>query len=99
MAEHPLVLSDEEQQYLITHLKSALEETRVESHHTRTSAYREQVRREDSDSRSAIKSLCDKGLQKPDFANPVHLDKRQQRVAISDSVKSCDSRRSPGCSV
>ena len=45
---------------------------------------------DDSDSRSAIKSLCDKGLQKPDFANHVHLDKRQQRVAISDSVKSCD---------
>ena len=44
MAEHPLVLSDEEQQYLITHLRSALGETRVESHHTRTSAYREQVR-------------------------------------------------------
>ena len=46
-----------------------------------------------------LQSLCDKELQKPDFANPVHLDKRQQRVAISDSVKSCDSRRSPGCSV
>jgi hypothetical protein len=46
MAEHPLVLSDDEQQYLIAHLKSALEETRVESRHTRTSAYREQVRRE-----------------------------------------------------
>ena len=57
MAEHPLVLSDEEQQYLITHLKSALEETRVESHHTRTSAYREQVRREEALLRGLLAKL------------------------------------------
>ena len=57
MAEHPLVLSDEEQQYLITHLKSALEETRVESHHTRTSAYREQVRREEALLRGLLTKL------------------------------------------
>ena len=46
MAEHPLVLSDEEQQYLSTHLQSVLQETRVEAHHTMTPAYRDQVRRE-----------------------------------------------------
>ena len=57
MAEHPLVLSDEEQQYLITHLKSALQETRVESHHTRTSAYREQVRGEDALLRDLLAKL------------------------------------------
>ena len=57
MAEHPLVLSDEEQQYLITHLRSALGETRVESHHTRTSAYREQVRREEALLRGLLTKL------------------------------------------
>ena len=57
MAEHPLVLSDEERQYLITHLRSALEETRVESHHTRTSAYREQVRREEALLRGLLAKL------------------------------------------
>jgi hypothetical protein len=48
MSERSLVLSDEERQYLFTHLKSVLEETRVESHHTRSSAYREQVRSEEA---------------------------------------------------
>jgi hypothetical protein len=57
MAEHPLVLSDEEQQYLVTRLRSALEETRVESHHTRTSAYREQVRREEALLRGLLAKL------------------------------------------
>ena len=57
MAEHPLVLSDEERQYLVTHLRSTLEETRVESHHTRTSAYREQVRREEALLRGLLAKL------------------------------------------
>jgi hypothetical protein len=57
MAEHPLALSDEERQYLVTHLQSALEETRVESHHTRTSAYREQVRREEALLRGLLAKL------------------------------------------
>jgi hypothetical protein len=57
MAEHPLVLSDEERQYLITHLKSVFEETRVESHHTRTSTYRERVRREEALLRGLLAKL------------------------------------------
>jgi hypothetical protein len=65
MAEHPLVLSDEEQQYLITHLKSTLEETRVESHHTRTSAYREQVRREEAPLRGPLAKPVSSGSCKP----------------------------------
>jgi hypothetical protein len=57
MVEHPLVLSDEEQQYLRTRLKSALEEIRVESHHTRTLAYRERVRREEAVLRGLLAKL------------------------------------------
>jgi hypothetical protein len=57
MAEYPLVLSDEEQQYLITHLRSTLQETRVESHHTRTAAYRERVRREEALLRGLLAKL------------------------------------------
>lgn len=57
MAEHPLVLSDEEQQYLRTRLRSALDEIRVESHHTRTSAYRERVRREEALLRGLLAKL------------------------------------------
>jgi hypothetical protein len=57
MVEHPLVLSDEEQQYLRTRLKSGLEEIRVESHHTRTLAYRERVRREEALLRGLLAKL------------------------------------------
>ena len=81
MAEYPLVLSDEEQQYLITHLRSALDETRVESHHTRTSAYREHVRREEALLRGLLTKL---GVAVP--ARPP------ESVAVPAAAKPVDPR-------
>ena len=81
MAEHPLVLSDEEQQYLSTHLRSVLQETRVEAHHTMTPAYRDQVRREAALLRGLLAKL---GVAVP--ARPP------ESVAVSAAAEPVDPR-------
>src|SRR3954453_20557911 len=48
MAEHYLVLTAEEREYLANRLNSALSETRVEVHRTHTPAYRERVLHEEA---------------------------------------------------
>jgi hypothetical protein len=57
MAEHYLVLTDEEREYLANLLNSALSETRVEVHRTHTPAYRERVLHEEDLIRGLLAKL------------------------------------------
>ena len=64
MAELQLTLSDEERDFLVSHLQQALKETLVEEHRTRNLAYREGVVRQEQ----VIQDLLQKLEQPADTA-------------------------------
>jgi hypothetical protein len=61
MAEFSLPLTDAEKEYLVSLLESALGDTRMEVHHTRTPAFRDRVVQEEALVRGLLERLRQTG--------------------------------------
>ena len=57
MAEHSLMISEQERSELLRILRNYLAETRVEVHHTHTPGYREEVKQEEEVIRGLLRKI------------------------------------------